>query len=317
MNQKALLFPGQGAQFPGMGEDFFHSFLVAKETFQEADDLLGAPLSQLIFKGPEAELMLTHQAQVAIYVTSMAIYRTVKSQFPSLQFDMTAGLSLGEYSSLTAASLFSFQEGVKLVQARGEAMHLASFKPKGGMSVVLGLDFEEILPHLKGIEAYIANLNCPFQVVISGTQEALEKLVEPLKRAGAKRVLSLDVSGAFHSPLMASAKELLTPLIQQIKMEPLSMKILMNVPGDFVIEEKEIRTYLIDQVVSPTLWEKEMRKMKSEGVEKALEIGPGKTLSGMNRKMNLPTYTVTNVEDLDGISQWQESAHHRGDLGSR
>lgn len=317
MPKKALLFPGQGAQFPGMGEDFFHSFLVAKETFQEADDLLGASLSQLIFKGPEAELMLTHQAQVAIYVTSMALYRTLKSQFPRIHFDMTAGLSLGEYSALTAASLFSFQEGVKLVKARGEAMHLASFKPKGGMSVVLGLTVEQILPHLKGAQAYIANLNCPLQVVISGTQEALEKLIEPLKGAGAKRVLSLDVSGAFHSPLMTSAKETLAPLIERVKMHPLSMEILMNVPGDFVVEEKNIRTYLIDQVVSPTLWEKEIRVMKSQGVEKALEIGPGKTLSGMNRKMDLPTYTLTNVEDLDGISQWQESVDHRGDLGSR
>ncbi len=318
MSKQVLLFPGQGAQFPGMGEDFFRSFLSAKETFQEADDLLGMALSKLIFQGPEDELMLTKNAQVAIYVTSMAIYRTLQSQLPRFSFDLTAGLSLGEYSALTAASLFSFKEGLKLVKARGEAMHAASLSVKGGMSVVLGLSMDQIRPHLKGLQAYIANLNCPGQVVISGTKEALLYLEGVLKEAGAKRVLPLEVSGAFHSPLMNSAKERMMPLLERVEMDPLSMEVVMNVPGEIVSEEKAIRGYLIDQVTSPTLWEKGIRLMvDQQEVVRALEIGPGKTLSGMNRKMDLPTYTLTKVEDLDGISQWEESLNHGGHVGAR
>lgn len=317
MTKQAVLFPGQGAQYPGMGADFFNTFLSAKEIFQEADDLLGEALSRLIFEGSQAELMATNRAQIAIYVTSLAIYRTLQSQFPRLTFDIAAGLSLGEYSALTAASFLSFQEGVQIVRARGQAMHEASMVVRGGMSVVLGMTAEQIKPHLHGKRVYVANVNCPGQVVISGTLEGLEEVTHSLKEAGAKRVLPLDVSGAFHSPLMESAKEEMRPLLERMKTGTLSMDVVMNVPGDFVSDEGLIRGYLVDQVTSPTLWERGIERMVGRGVEKALEIGPGKTVAGMNRKMDLPTYTLTKVEDLDGISEWEESLNHRGNVGAR
>lgn len=308
MNKKcAFIFPGQGAQYVGMGKDFYDHFPVAREVFEEADEHLKQPLSRLIFEGPSSELMLTKNSQVAIYVTSLAMLKVVQQQYPDLHPQVCAGLSLGEYTALTASMKISFKECLELVRLRALYMHEACERVAGGMQVVLALGEEEIEKVLnqKGLSdrVWIANLNCPGQVVIAGTQEGLTIAAVELKQAGAKRVLPLEVSGAFHSGLMRSAQELLAPKIRQVVLENSSIDLVMNVPGGYVRDLEGIRQYLIDQVVSPVRWEKEMRTMASSNVACYLEIGPGKTLAGMYKRMGIEAsmWNVEKITDLEGI----------------
>lgn len=301
----AFIFPGQGAQYVGMGKAFAEVFSVARETFNEADEKLGFPLSKLIFEGPAEELTLTKNSQIAIYVVSVAIWRVLQEQFPSLVPMVAAGLSLGEYTALTASGKLQFEDGIELVRTRGLYMNDASANHPGTMAVCLGMDLNAVKQVTDSIDGvWVANLNCPGQVVISGTLEGIEKASATLKEKGAKRVLSLDVSGAFHSGLMAEAKEKLKSKIETMTLYPSAVSLVMNVPGDFIEAESEIRQHLIDQVVSPVYWERGIRKMEEEGVELFIEIGCGKTLSGMNRKIGVKalTFSVEKVEDLEELT---------------
>lgn len=301
----AFIFPGQGAQYVGMGKDFYDAFSVVRETLEEADDRLGFSLSKLIFDGPENELILTKNSQIAIYVMSIALWRVVKEELPDIQPGVTAGLSLGEYTALTVSGRLSFQEGIDLVKARGEYMYEAGVKSPGTMAVALGMKPEEVSEIVNPIDGvWVANLNCPGQVVISGTIEGVKKASALLKEKGAKRVLPLDVSGAFHSGLMEGAKERLKEKIDEVTLSESEMDLVMNVPGDFV-SEGEIRENMISQVVSPVYWERGIRKMDEKGIELFIEIGCGKTLSGMNRKIGIQgkTISIEKVEDLEVLSQ--------------
>lgn len=301
----AFIFPGQGAQYVGMGKDFYESFSVVRETFEEADDRLGFSLSKLIFEGPADELTLTKNSQVAIYVMSVALWRVLKQEFPEIQPSVVAGLSLGEYTALTVSGRLSFREGIDLVRARGSYMYEAGVKSPGTMAVALGMTPEavkEIVDPVDGV--WVANLNCPGQVVISGTVPGIEKAGTLLKEKGAKRVLPLDVSGAFHSGLMEEAKVRLKEKIDEVTLNGSEIDLVMNVPGDFVKEE-EIRSNMVNQVVAPVYWENGVRKMEEAGVELFIEIGPGKTLNGMNRKIGVKgkTLSIEKVEDLETIGQ--------------
>jgi [acyl-carrier-protein] S-malonyltransferase len=301
----AFIFPGQGAQYVGMGKDFYDSFKVARETFEEADERLGFPLSKLIFEGPADELTLTKNSQIAIYVMSVALWRVVKEEFPEIEPSVATGLSLGEYTALTASGRLSFEEGIDLVRARGIYMYEAGIKFPGTMAVVLGMTPEgvkEVVDLVEGV--WVANLNCPGQVVISGTSLGVEKVGALLKEKGAKRILPLDVSGAFHSGLMEEAQIRLKEKIDEVALHMSDIDLVMNAPGDFVKEE-EIRSYLTAQVVAPVYWEKGVRQMEEKGVELFIEIGPGKTLSGMNRKIGVKgkTISIEKVEDLEMIVQ--------------
>jgi len=314
MNKKfAFLFPGQGAQYPGMGKDFFETFTVAKETFQEADDILGEAFSRLIFEGTAAELTWTKNSQVAIFIVSTAIARTVKEQFPSLSPFVCAGLSLGEYTALMAAGRISFVECLELVRTRAAAMHDACECKKGTMQVVLGLNEESVAQALSTLQphaqVWIANLNCPDQVVIAGAQEKISLAVDALKAKGAKRVLPLEVSGAFHSEFMLPAQEKLAPKIAQVQWIMSSIELVMNVPGDFVKDPADIRRYLFEQVVSPVRWEKGIRAMMSQSIDLYLEMGPGKSLGGMNKRIGItnPTLSVEKVSDLDQLAKHVEA----------
>ncbi len=301
----AFLFPGQGAQYPGMGKDFYDAFAVAKEVFEEANEHLGFAFSKLVFEGPSAELTLTKNSQVAIYITSMAILRTVQHQFPELAPVVCAGLSLGEYTALTASGRATFKECLDLVCLRAKLMDEACQEKKGTMQVVLGLDaevVEEVIRSFQGsIPVWVANLNCPGQVVIAGTPDALAAAVEALKLKGAKRALPLDVSGAFHSGLMRSAQEKLAPKILETQLKGSDIDFVMNVPGGYVENLSEVRQYLIQQVASPVRWEKGVRAMVDRGVDVYLEMGPGKTLAGMNKRIGVaqPTYSIEKVADLE------------------
>lgn len=305
----AFIFPGQGAQYPGMGKDFAERFSAARHTFEEADDILKRNLSSIIWNGPESVLTETKNSQTGIYVTSIALLRIFEEQFPHLKPYVCAGLSLGEYSAMTAAKKWQFQEGLQLVDKRSEFMNDACLQKKGTMAVVMGLDpsvVEETITSMRlPGDIWIANLNCPGQVVISGTIRGIEEASNQLKCAGAKRVLPLQVFGAFHSGLMEGAKERLVPFIQNTVISATPERVVMNVPGDFVDDPQLMKRHLIDQVVSPVKWELGVRAMMREGVDLFIEVGCGKTLSGMNKRIGTlgKTLSLEKIEDLDLIAK--------------
>lgn len=299
MNKIAFLFPGQGAQYVGMAKDFYETFPIVRETFEEASQILLMDFTRLILEGPESELILTKNSQPAIFIVSVAILRSLQQQYPHLQPAICAGLSLGEYTALYASRRISFADALQIVAARGTYMQEACGEQQGTMRVVLGLDAPIVAAHLpEGV--WIANLNCPGQVVIAGAASAMPQAEELLKAQGAKRVLPLDVSGAFHTPLMRSAQEKLKPFLLSVALQESPIQLVMNVPGDFVDISSEIREHLIAQVASPTQWEKGIRLL--EDVDLYIEIGPGKTLTGMNKKIGVKGQTL-NIEKTTDLAQ--------------
>lgn len=306
MKKIAYLFPGQGAQYVGMGKDFFDSFAIARDTFEEADEILEMRLSKIIFEGPEEVLVQTKYSQVAIFVTSIAILRVIQQQIPDLRPFVCAGLSLGEYTALCASGKLPFGETLLLVQKRALLMNEACEKVPGTMAAVLGADAEQVQNALKGIDGvWVANYNCPGQIVISGTKAGVEKGSEVLKSNGAKRVLPLSVSGAFHSGLMQIAQDALAPFIMASSIQETPIEFVMNAPGAFVGSQSDIRKYLIGQVTQSVRWEQGVMAMNERGVNFYLEIGCGKTLSGMNRKIGVSgsTISVEKIADLDGLAK--------------
>ena len=310
MNKEiAFLFPGQGAQYVGMAKDFFDQFAIARHTFEEADELLKRDFSSLIFNGPAQELVLTKNSQLAIYIVSVAIWRSILGQFPALNPTVCAGLSLGEYTALTAAKKISFVDCLPVVAERGAAMQAACEAHPGTMQVVLALEPEQVQAVVSKLNPphpiWVANLNCPGQVVIAGTAEALSLAAAPLKEMGAKRILPLDVSGAFHSGLMSEAQARLEPLLSNLALCDSSISIVMNAPGGYVASLNEIRKWMISQVTHPVLWEKGIREIAGKGVSLAVEMGPGKTLQGMNTRIKVPfpTISVEKVADLDELAK--------------
>jgi [acyl-carrier-protein] S-malonyltransferase len=309
MKKSAFIFPGQGAQYVGMGKDFYDQFPAAREVFQEADDLLKEHLSTLIFEGPAEVLTETKNSQVAIFVTSVALLRAMQSQFPELAPSVCAGLSLGEYSALCAAEKIPFKECLFLVRHRGQYMNEACEITEGTMRVVLGMEPDQVEAivnsYSKELSVWVANLNCPGQIVISGKVDGIEKISEILKEKGAKRVLPLKVSGAFHSGLMQSAREKLRSLIEHAPFKESSIEIVMNVPGDFVTSLSDLRANLIDQVTAPVRWEKGVRTIMHRGIDLFIEIGCGTTLTGMNKKIEVgvPSLSIDKVIDLEQLVQ--------------
>ena len=303
MNRIAFIFPGQGAQHVGMGKDFANQHSIAKQTFEEADELLQENLSKLIFSGSESDLKMTRICQPAIFVVSMAIVRVMQNLFGELKPAVCAGLSLGEYSALVASGHLSFEETLLIVKGRAEAMHEACENTRGTMAVVLGLDPAEV-GKVVSEELWLANFNTPGQVVISGTIKGVEAGAKALKAQGAK-VLPLKVHGAFHSGLMQGAEDKLAVLLKKAPLTEGKAKMVMNVTGDFVSDLEEIRKNLISQVTHPVYWQKEIEAMEVFGVDLFVELGPGKTLAGMNKKIGTKASTVS-VQGTDDIAFFVE-----------
>lgn len=302
----AFIFPGQGSQFPGMGKDFFDNFSAARLTFEEADELLNRKISDIILKGPDTTLTQTINSQPSIYIFSMAILRVIEEIIPIAPY-VCAGLSLGEYTALTASESLSFIDCLPLIQRRAQFMSEACDTHHGTMAVIIGLEGEEVEKVVKAVnlphDLWVANFNCPGQIVISGTIKGIEAGIAALKIHGAKKILPLQVQGAFHSGLMKQAEHRLTEYVEHANLKEGTTKLVMNVPGDFVSDIKGMRHNLIKQVTSSVRWEQGIRAMDSTGVDLFVEIGPGKTLAGMNKRIGVtaPTISVETVEDLEKL----------------
>ncbi|MDP4156825.1 MAG: ACP S-malonyltransferase, partial [Bacillota bacterium] len=282
MGKIAFVFPGQGSQVVGMGQSLAEKHPNVKAVFENADKKLNVNLSKLIFEGPQEELTFTYNAQPALLTTSIAVLEYFR-QF-GIEADYVAGHSLGEYTALVAAGALTFEEGVYLVRKRGEFMESAVPNGEGTMAAVLGLDRDRLAEVTnsvteEGFSVQLANLNCPGQIVISGTTKGVELAGAKAKEAGAKRVLPLVVSGPFHSSLMKPAAGQLKEELDQIDMKAATIPVIANVTAEPISAASEIKEKLIEQLYSPVLWEDSVAKMLELGVDTFIEIGPGKVLS--------------------------------------
>tara|TARA_B100001057_G_scaffold228715_2_gene228980 strand:+ start:115 stop:993 length:879 start_codon:yes stop_codon:yes gene_type:complete len=281
----AFVFPGQGAQFPGMGYEAFKSSKKIKQLFKEADDILGFSLSKIMFHGSQEELKQTKVTQPAIFLHSIAeLYLNENKVNPSL----VAGHSLGEFSALVANKTMTFSDGLKLVSIRAQAMQKACENNKGGMAAILGLDDKIIEETCESFQGYVvaANFNCPGQVVISGNFNDVKSICEKFNELGARRSLLLPVSGAFHSELMKDAQEELREAINNINFQNPTCPIYQNIDGKAESEIIKIKINLINQLTSPVKWTQSVKNMLNDGANIFTEFGPGKVLCGLIKKVD-------------------------------
>lgn len=280
---KAYVFPGQGTQFSGMGKDLYESSPAARELFERADEVLGFGLSRIMFEGTDEELRQTKVTQPAVFLHSVASVAALGEEFRP---DMVAGHSLGEFSALVAARALDFESGLRLVYARALAMQKACEEVPSTMAAVLGLSDEVVESVCEGIEGVVAaNYNCPGQIVISGTKEAVGEACVRLKEAGAKRALPLAVGGGFHSPCMVSAKEELERAIEQTVFATPRCPIYQNVDAKPHTSPEQIKANLTAQLTSPVRWTQSVQNMATDGAVEFVELGPGKVLTGLVGKI--------------------------------
>jgi [acyl-carrier-protein] S-malonyltransferase len=302
--KQAFLFPGQGSQYVGMGKDLYQNSSQAKAIYDEAESLLGFPLKKISFEGPDAELKQTRYTQPAIFVHSFAVYSILKEK--GILPEATAGHSLGEYSALAAADAFSFEDGLNIVKLRAEQMQHSGEKNPGTMAAIIGLspkDVEEICKEASNSGVVKpANFNSPTQIVVSGSIPGVHKAMELAKARKARVVTELVVSGAFHSPLMGDALEGLTDALDKLKLKGPEVPVYSNVtamPGKSV---EEIKILLKKQLLSPVLWQNIIVNMISDGATEFLEIGPGKVLQGLLKRIN-PEVNCLSIDKYDDLQK--------------
>ena len=282
---KAFVFPGQGAQFTGMGLNLYETSPIAQELFEKANSILGFNITDIMFEGSADDLKETKVTQPAIFLHSVILSKVLAEQFAP---DMVAGHSLGEFSALVANGTLSFEDGLKLVSQRAQAMQKACELQPGTMAAVLGLDdavVEKVCKETDGV-VVAANYNCPGQLVISGEVEAINKACETLKTEGARRALVLPVGGAFHSPLMEPAREELAAAIDATTFSTPSCAIYQNVPAKAISDAETIKTNLISQLTAPVRWTQSVQNMIADGAQSFTEVGPGKVLQGLVKKID-------------------------------
>lgn len=301
MTKVAFIFPGQGSQSIGMGKDLYENFETAKAVFDEADKVLGKNISKICFEGPEDDLKQTINTQPAILTTSIAALQALKANI-KIETSFVAGHSLGEYGALYESGVLSLENALKLIAKRAESMNEA----KGGaMAAVLGLDDDKVLDCIKEASSIgyvaVANYNCPGQVVITGESEALAKASELLSAAGAKRVMPLAVSGAFHSELMKSASEEFAKYLEDFSINDAKIPVITNVDAEITTKSEDFKSKMPQQIYSSVYWTQTIQKMIKNGVDTFIEIGPGKVLAGLNKKINaeVKTYNVYDKASLE------------------
>jgi len=306
--KRAIVFPGQGSQQVGMGKELATTFSHARLVFEEVDDALGQNLSRIIFEGPEPDLTLTENAQPAIMASSMALLRVLEREagFNLATYGAyVAGHSLGEYTALCAAHAFSLVDTARLLKLRGQAMQKAVPVGEGAMAAILGLEFAQVQEVVEAAAAgeicVIANDNSPGQVVISGTSAAVTRATELAKEKGAKRALMLPVSAPFHSPLMAPAAETMKQALEATEIRTPTLPLIANVTASTVHDAAQIRTLLVEQVTGIVRWRESVHTMAIKGVTEALEIGVGKVLSGLIKRIekDMSATCIATAQDIE------------------
>ena len=304
----SVIFPGQGSQIVGMGKEFFDRYDVVKKLFQEADDTLGINLSKIILEGPKEELDLTANTQPAIFLISYSIFHVIKNQF-NINLNEAkyfAGHSLGEYSALSCANYLDFNQTIKILRIRGNAMQNSVPKGEGGMLAVLGSNIQEIektlLDNKNNFKAFIANDNTEGQLVISGKINELEKLSDILRNKNIKNI-KLPVSAPFHCNLMTKATEIMRDELHKIKFQESNNILISNVTADEIKNGNELKSLLINQIEKRVRWRESVIKMINKGVNQFIEIGPGKVLTGLIKRIdkNVKTISINDISDIDSL----------------
>ena len=300
MTKTALLFAGQGAQAVGMGKDLAESFPSARTWFERANAALGYDLAAVCFNGPESELTKTENAQPGIFLVSWIAFQLMRERCSALSFQATAGLSLGEFTALTAADAMSFEDGLRIVRQRGRFMQEACEATHGGMAAVIGLDEASTRQVCQETGTTLANLNCPGQLVISGEADRIGDACELARTRGARKALPLPVAGAYHSPLMASAQPKLQTELARVALKPPAVTVVSNVTAQPHEGKESIRARLVEQVTSPVRWEDSIRYLLEQGFTRFIEMGPGTALSGFMKRI-ARSAEVLNVADVSSL----------------
>ena len=309
MKKFAMVFPGQGSQTVGMLAELAGGYPIVQETFKQASEVLGYDLWQLVQEGPAEELNKTWQTQPALLTASVAVYRVWQQKYPALKPEVMAGHSLGEYSALVCAGVLDFQDAVKLVELRGKLMQQAVPEGTGAMYAIIGLDNDAIINACKQAEqgevVSAVNFNSPGQVVIAGAKAAVERAAALCKEAGAKRALPLAVSVPSHCALMKPAADQLSVSLESITLKEAGVSVLNNVDVKNEIEADAIRNALVRQLYSPVRWTETVEKMAQNGVEVLVEVGPGKVLNGLAKRIvdSLQAVSVNDVKSLDAVNE--------------
>ena len=309
MKKFAMVFPGQGSQTVGMLAELASDYPIVQETFKQASEVLGYDLWQLVQEGPAEELNKTWQTQPALLTASVAVYRVWQQKYPELKPEVMAGHSLGEYSALVCAGVLDFQDAVKLVELRGKLMQQAVPEGTGAMYAIIGLDNDAIINACKQAEqgevVSAVNFNSPGQVVIAGAKAAVERAAALCKEAGAKRALPLAVSVPSHCALMKPAADQLSVSLESITLKEAGVSVLNNVDVKNEMEADAIRNALVRQLYSPVRWTETVEKMAQNGVEVLVEVGPGKVLNGLTKRIadSLQSVSVNDVKSLDSVEE--------------
>lgn len=300
MKKTALIFPGQGAQKSGMGKDLYDNSPAARRVFDTANKVLGFDIKDMCFNGSDEDLMKTINSQPAIVTVELAAFEALKEQ-SSVEYNAAAGHSLGEYSALYAAGAIDLEAVLKLIQKRAQLMNEAAEKTSGAMAAVIGLDDESVKNLIKDMQnVYAANFNSPGQVVITGDKEAINSNFDKFKEAGAKRVIPLAVSGAFHSPLMKEASDNFVEFVNKFTFRNTDIPVYTNVDANAETFGEEFKAKLPKQIFSSVLWTQTINNMAQNGITNYIEIGPGKVLAGLNKKINAELRTL-NVFDWESL----------------